>query len=125
MWLRGFQGTLKFDFAEKTLQLNVQTGNDEKKRTVESLSGGEKSFSQIALLLSIWKVMNSRIRGLDEFDVYMDSVNRSISIKLLLKELKRYPKSQNIFITPQDIAVVGELNDKGVKIHKMSAPREE
>lgn len=105
--------------------MNVQTGNDEKKRTVESLSGGEKSFSQIALLLSIWKVMNSRIRGLDEFDVYMDSVNRSISIKLLLKELKRYPKSQNIFITPQDIAVVGELNDKGVKIHKMSAPREE
>ena len=33
MWLRGFQGTLKFDLP-KTLQLNVQTGNDEKKRTV-------------------------------------------------------------------------------------------
>ena len=77
--------------------MNVQTGNDEKKRTVESLSGGEKSFSQIALLLSIWKVMNSRIRGLDEFDVYMDSVNRSISIKLLLKELKRY-QNHRIFL---------------------------
>lgn len=125
MQLRGFQGTLKFDFNEKTLKLQVNTGNESGKRTVESLSGGEKSFSQISLLLSIWKVMNSRIRGLDEFDVYMDSVNRSISIKLLLKELKRYPKSQNIFITPQDIAVVGELDDKGVKIHRMTDPRKD
>ncbi|KAK6454161.1 P-loop containing nucleoside triphosphate hydrolase protein [Scheffersomyces xylosifermentans] len=121
--LRGFKGSLDFDFGKRTLTLLAQTKSDDEKRTVDSLSGGEKSFSQIALLLSIWKVMDSRIRGLDEFDVYMDSVNRSISIKLLLSELRQYPKSQNIFITPQDIAVVGDLNSRDVKIHKMSDPR--
>lgn len=121
--LRGFKGELKFDFGEKSLTMLVQTKGDSKKRTVESLSGGEKSFTQIALLLAIWKVMDSKVRGLDEFDVFMDSVNRSISIKLLLSELRKYPKSQSIFITPQDIAVVGDLDSKDVKIHKMNDPR--
>jgi chromosome segregation ATPase len=123
MELRGFKGNLRLDYSKKSLTLLVKTRNDDEKRTVDSLSGGEKSFSQIALLLSIWKVMDSRIRGLDEFDVYMDSVNRSISIKLLLSELRQYPKSQNIFITPQDIAVVGDLQGDNVRIHKMSDPR--
>lgn len=121
--LRGFKGDLKFDFSEKSLTMLVQTKGDSKKRTVESLSGGEKSFTQIALLLAIWKVMDSKVRGLDEFDVFMDSVNRSISIKLLLSELRQYPKSQSIFITPQDIAVVGDLDSKDVRIHKMDDPR--
>lgn len=129
--LRGFKGELKFGFKEKTLTMLVQTNNfddnstfgENKKRTVESLSGGEKSFTQIALLLAIWKAMNSKIRGLDEFDVFMDSVNRSISIKLLLTELRKYPKSQSIFITPQDIAIVGDLDSEDVKIHKMDDPR--
>lgn len=123
MEVRGFKGKLNMDFNERTLELMVKTKRDDKNRTVESLSGGEKSYTQIALLLSIWRTMNSRIRGLDEFDVYMDSVNRSISIKLLLHELSRYPKSQNIFITPQDIAVVGDLSGDNVRIHKMSDPR--
>ncbi|CAK7897949.1 structural maintenance of chromosomes protein 6 [[Candida] anglica] len=121
--LRGFKGELKFGFTEKTLTMLVQTKGDSKKRTVESLSGGEKSFTQIALLLAIWKAMNSKIRGLDEFDVFMDSVNRSISIKLLLTELRKYPKSQSIFITPQDIAMVGDLDNSDVKIHRMDNPR--
>lgn len=121
--LRGFKGELKFNFAEETLTMLVQTKNDAQKRTTESLSGGEKSFTQIALLLAIWKMMDSKVRGLDEFDVFMDSVNRSISIKLLLNELRQYPKSQSIFITPQDIAVVGDLDSSDVRIHRMSDPR--
>lgn len=123
--LRGFTGELKFGFKEKTLTMLVQTNEARGggKRTVESLLGGEKLFAQIALLLAIWKAMNSKIRGLDEFDVFMDLVNRSISIKLLLTELRKYPKLQSIFITPQDIAIVGELDSADVKIHKMDDPR--
>lgn len=132
---RGFRGELRFAFKEKTLTMLVQTNdasegdassstdNINKKRTVDSLSGGEKSFTQIALLLAIWKAMNSKIRGLDEFDVFMDSVNRSISIRLLLTELRKYPKSQSIFITPQDIAIVGDLDSDDIKIHRMDDPR--
>lgn len=121
--LRGFLGELRFGFAEKTLTMLVQTPVDQKPRTVESLSGGEKSFTQIALLLAIWRVMDLRIRGLDEFDVFMDSVNRTISIRLLLTQLRMYPKSQSIFITPQDITTIGDLDQTDVRIHQMAAPR--
>lgn len=121
--LRGFKGELRFGFNEKTLTMLVQTQGGHEPRTVESLSGGEKSFTQIALLLAIWRVMDSKIRGLDEFDVFMDSVNRSISIRLLLNELRQYPKSQSIFITPQDIAAVGDLDSADVKIYRMDDPR--
>ncbi|EGW29924.1 uncharacterized protein SPAPADRAFT_68778 [Spathaspora passalidarum NRRL Y-27907] len=122
--LRGFQGSLNIDFDTKTLSMLIKTNNKEDlKRNVESLSGGEKSFSQISLLLSIWRVMDSRIKGLDEFDVFMDSINRTISIKLLLHELKNYTKSQTIFITPQDITNIADLNNSMVRIHKMDDPR--
>lgn len=121
--LRGFTGELKFGFGDKTLTMLVKTPGDKQMRTVESLSGGEKSFTQIALLLAIWRVMDSRIRGLDEFDVFMDSINRTISIRLLLSQLRMYPKSQSIFITPQDITNVKDLDRPDVKIHQMHSPR--
>lgn len=121
--LRGFKGKLEFDFERKRVITEVQTKDDKANRAVLSLSGGEKSFTQIAFLLSIWKVMKPRVCGLDEFDVFMDSVNRTIAIRLLIHEL-RSSVAQSIFITPQDIAVVGDLNDsEDVKIHRIKAPR--
>lgn len=121
--LRGFKGKLEFDFANKRVVTEVQTKDDKDTRAVLSLSGGEKSFTQIAFLLSIWKVMKPRVCGLDEFDVFMDSVNRTIAIRLLIHEL-RDSSAQSIFITPQDIAVVGDLKDsEDVKIHMISPPR--
>lgn len=121
--LRGFKGKLEFDFANKRVVTEVQTKDDKDTRAVLSLSGGEKSFTQIAFLLSIWKVMKPRICGLDEFDVFMDSVNRTIAIRLLIHEL-RDSTAQSIFITPQDIAVVGDLKDsEDVKIHVIKPPR--
>lgn len=53
-------------------------------RGAKTLSGGEKSFAQICLLLALWEAMGSPIRCLDEFDVFMDSVNRKISIGLIV-----------------------------------------
>lgn len=121
--LRGFKGNLEFDFANKKVITEVQTKDDKESRAVLSLSGGEKSFTQIAFLLSIWKVMKPRVCGLDEFDVFMDSVNRTIAIRLLIHEL-RNTSAQSIFITPQDIAVVGDLKDsEDVRIHRIKAPR--
>ncbi|GEQ66556.1 hypothetical protein JCM33374_g219 [Metschnikowia sp. JCM 33374] len=121
--LRGFKGKLEFDFKNKRVVTEVQTEDNEDTRAVSSLSGGEKSFTQISFLLSIWKIMKPRVCGLDEFDVFMDSVNRTIAIRLLIHEL-RGSAAQSIFITPQDIAVVGDLQDsEDVKIHRISPPR--
>lgn len=123
--LRGFKGKLEFDFGQKRVVTEVQTKDDKDTRAVLSLSGGEKSFTQIAFLLSIWKVMKPRVCGLDEFDVFMDSVNRTIAIRLLIHELQS-SNAQSIFITPQDIAVVGDLKDlDDVRIHRIKAPRDD
>ena len=38
---------------------------------IKSLSGGEKSYSTICLLLALWDAMDVPFRALDEFDVFM------------------------------------------------------
>lgn len=120
---RQFKGSMDIDFEKGVLGLLVLTAKNAQTRAVGSLSGGEKSYIQISMLLAIWKIMHTTIRGLDEFDVFMDSVNRSLCIKLLLMMLKGDPKSQNIFITPQDIASVADVTQENIKIHTMADPR--
>lgn len=71
-------------------------------RQTKTLSGGEKSFSTICLLLSLWEAMGAPIRCLDELyvfqlhvcqitkltsapsDVFMDSVNREVSMNMIV-----------------------------------------
>lgn len=45
------------------------TKDDPTGRGAKTLSGGEKSFSQICLLLALWEAMGSPIRCLDELYV--------------------------------------------------------
>lgn len=89
-------------------------------REAKTLSGGEKSFSTICLLLSIWEAMGSPIRCLDEFDVFMDSVNRATSMTMMIQAARRSVGRQYILITPQSMQNV-QLGDD-VKIHRMSDP---
>ena len=84
---RGFRGKLLLDHERKALDLQVEPDRTEKRtagRSTKTLSGGEKSFSSICLLLSIWEAMGSPLRCLDEFDVFMDNVNRAISTNMLV-----------------------------------------
>ena len=89
-------------------------------RQTKTLSGGEKSFSTICLLLSLWEAMGSPIRCLDEFDVFMDNVNRDVSMKMMIQAARRSVSRQFILITPQSMANVTLGSD--VKIIKMSDP---
>jgi chromosome segregation ATPase len=84
---RGFRGKLLLDHEAKSLDLQVEPDKTEKRaagRSTKTLSGGEKSFSSICLLLAIWEAMGSPLRCLDEFDVFMDNVNRAISTNMLV-----------------------------------------
>lgn len=84
---RGFRGKLLVDHERKFLDLQVEPDKTEKRaagRSTKTLSGGEKSFSSICLLLAIWEAMGSPLRCLDEFDVFMDNVNRAISTNMLV-----------------------------------------
>jgi chromosome segregation ATPase len=84
---RGFRGRLLLDHKAKKLDIKVEPDETRKNmsgRNTKTLSGGEKSFSSICLLLAIWDAMGSPLRCLDEFDVFMDQVNRGISTKMLV-----------------------------------------
>ena len=84
---RGFRGSLKLDHQAKRLQVAVEPDETKERgaaRNTKTLSGGEKSFTSICLLLAIWEAMGSPLRCLDEFDVFMDNVNRAISTNMLV-----------------------------------------
>ncbi|ODQ47637.1 hypothetical protein PICMEDRAFT_32072 [Pichia membranifaciens NRRL Y-2026] len=120
--IRRFRGKIEFNVKKGTLTLKVATKETAPLRSVESFSGGEKSYGQIAFLFAIWGPMHSRVRGLDEFDVFMDNINRRIALKLILSKVAENPKRQTIFITPLGVANVEGLDKKTVNIHEISPP---
>ncbi|KAH6614761.1 hypothetical protein B0J18DRAFT_440171 [Chaetomium sp. MPI-SDFR-AT-0129] len=123
---RGFRGKLNLDHQERSLDLQVEPDKTEKRaagRSTKTLSGGEKSFSSICLLLAIWEAMGSPLRCLDEFDVFMDNVNRAISTNMLITAARRSVNRQYIFITPNAIESRNTL-DKDVKIIRLTDPRQ-
>lgn len=97
------------------MMINSDTG-----REANTLSGGEKSFATICLLLSIWEAIASPIRCLDEFDVFMDSVNRGESVRLICENARRSVGRQFILITPQSMQNIEEKDD--VTIFRMPDP---
>ena len=65
---RGFSGKLIFDHVDNLLRIKVQTDSIAgMKKDAKALSGGEKSFSTICLLMTLWEAVGSPIRCLDEF----------------------------------------------------------
>ena len=108
---------------EGELTIFARSREETETRDVDTLSGGEKSFAQMSLLLATWGVISSRVIALDEFDVFMDNVNREIGTKLIIESLKDRLQTQTIIITPQDITAIADnyINDPHIKIHKMRA----
>ncbi|KAI0475119.1 P-loop containing nucleoside triphosphate hydrolase protein [Xylariaceae sp. FL0804] len=123
---RGFRGQLLLDHRSKKLDIHVEpdeTRHTGQGRNTKTLSGGEKSFSSICLLLAIWDAMGSPLRCLDEFDVFMDNVNRAISTNMLITAARRSVGKQFILITPNAIEGRAQI-DKDVKIIRLTDPRQ-
>ncbi|KAI4204750.1 MAG: hypothetical protein LQ346_001574 [Caloplaca aetnensis] len=121
MWMlseRNFRGRLLANHKEKKLELHVEPDGTRmgKGREAKTLSGGEKSFSTICLLLSLWDAMGAPVRCLDEFDVFMDSVNREVSMRKMIEAARYSVGKQFILITPGSMGSVHSAND--VKIIK-------
>ncbi|KAG7443126.1 P-loop containing nucleoside triphosphate hydrolase protein [Guyanagaster necrorhizus] len=122
---RGYFGKVLFDHDKGTLQLKVQTDDvaatqGSRDKDPRSLSGGEKSFSTICLLLSLWEAIGCPLRCLDEFDVFMDAVNRRISMKMMIETANQSDKKQYILITPQDMTSI--TAGQTVRVHRMLDP---
>eukprot|EP00850_Spirogloea_muscicola_P006611 SM000031S11620 [mRNA] locus=s31:685018:693475:- [translate_table: standard] len=120
---KGFRGKLDIDYDKNALELKVVMPSDSSGTAVKdtrALSGGERSFSTLAFVLTLHGMSESPIRAMEEFDIYMDDVTRKICLETLVK-FATYEGSQWIFITPHDISMVepGPL----LKKQQMRAPR--
>jgi len=96
---RGYEGFLEFDHEKRTLGVKMRVHGNKQSGARSMLSGGERSFAGICLLLSLWASLPCPVKILDEFDVFMDSLNRKHIIKLLLQFFKEQG-FQGILITP-------------------------
>uniref|UniRef100_A0AAQ5YVV6 Structural maintenance of chromosomes protein 6 n=1 Tax=Amphiprion ocellaris TaxID=80972 RepID=A0AAQ5YVV6_AMPOC len=112
-------GSMIFDHNNETLAISVCDGVSD----VRTLSGGERSFSTICFMLSLWEITESPFRCLDEFDVYMDMHNRSICLNLLLELSERQHLRQFIFITPLTTSHMPKSSL--IKVHQLQDPERE
>nr|XP_046268736.1 structural maintenance of chromosomes protein 6 [Scatophagus argus]XP_046268738.1 structural maintenance of chromosomes protein 6 [Scatophagus argus] len=115
-------GSMVFDHNNETLSISVKPPGreDDGVSDMRSLSGGERSFSTVCFMLSLWEITESPFRCLDEFDVYMDMHNRRISLDLLLELSERQHLRQFVFITPLTTSNLPKTSL--IKIHQLQDP---
>lgn len=125
MTRKGHAGQVIIDYENSKLTLHVKDGAKSKTITdTRSMSGGERSYSTLAFNLALGDESDSPFRAMDEFDVFMDAVNRRLSIETLLNFARENVDKQFLFITPQDISAV-DATAADIKIQKMRAARPE
>ncbi|XP_012859301.1 structural maintenance of chromosomes protein 6 [Echinops telfairi] len=119
---RAYCGKMNFDHKGETLSISVQPGEGGKVAfsDMRALSGGERSFSTVCFILSLWSIAESPFRCLDEFDVYMDMVNRRIAMDMILKMADSQRFRQFILLTPQSMSSLP--SSKLIRILRMSDP---
>jgi hypothetical protein len=89
-------------------------------RDIRQLSGGEKSYATSCFLFSLWGSMSAPLRALDEFDVFMDQVNRDYVIDVLLRTA-RCSGVQFLLITPNSIFKSFDLRHD-IKVIRLADP---
>jgi len=119
----GCGGILEVDDVNRTLTMNVQMKN-KAVTSVAGLSGGEKSFTTLALTLAMGELSEAPFRAMDEFDVFMDEVARKVSMDSLLEFARGDEEAsrQFILITPQNISGI-DAKAKDIHVFQMRAPR--
>jgi len=118
---KGFAGKIILNHEAKTLDVEITPHNRSKIKDTSSLSGGERSFSTVCLLMSMWDVMGNSLCAMDEFDVYMDGHSRERSIDMLVKMAIENAKRQFIFISPLSISAIPK-NQAKVQIIEVAPP---
>ena len=125
MQAKGQAGQIEVNYEESQLIIKLKDGTNTRAITdTRALSGGERSYSTLAFNLALGDESDSPFRAMDEFDVFMDAVNRRISMKTLLEFARsdNHSNKQFLFITPQDLSAIN-ADDPDVKVQKMIAAR--
>ena len=123
MGLRNYCAEIEIDHKEKTLELKVIPRDSEIANAVsntKSLSGGERSYSTVAFLISLWSCVEHPFYFLDEYDVFSDEYNRKMMTQLLFNEASKKSEKQYGFLTPQDFSNIQA--SRTITIHKLQDP---
>ena len=59
-----------------------------------SLSGGERSITTVCFLISIWDQVQTPLRCMDEFDVFMDTHHKQLATNILCYQAKETENTQ-------------------------------
>ncbi len=121
---KGSSGFIEFDHRNKSLNLVVQKDNRDamtQTNDVKALSGGERSFTTLSLLLALGESLETPFRVMDEFDVFLDPVARKIALRTMINLAKEMSHRQFIFITPQDLSNIP--TDPQLKIFHLKPPK--
>ena len=119
------KGKVAFDHDNQTLNMSVQADENDVntlESDVRNMSGGERSYVTLCLLLSLGHIIECPFRLMDEYDVFMDQITR----RTTLKQIQMYAVDpiqngrQFIIITPQDLSDVQTSND--VRVHRVKPP---
>ena len=137
---KGHFGKIRVNRKERKLEIGVRIGEKSQApgsgiiKDLKQLSGGERSFATVAFALALGGETDMPFRAMDEFDVFMDSVNRRIAMENLLSFAKENPDLQFIFLTPQDITALYaareqcrkqglEIPESFIRVVSMKPPR--
>ncbi|KAK6039544.1 hypothetical protein COOONC_22950, partial [Cooperia oncophora] len=118
MATRSYHGNLIVDRQKEVINISVATHQKDDSahavaksvvQDLKGLSGGERSFTTACFIMALWEIMEAPFRCMDEFDVFMDMINRRVIMDLLVKlATEQYSHNQFIFFTPQGIKELGE-----------------
>jgi chromosome segregation ATPase len=123
MQLRQYTADVEIDHKEAKLELKVIPRDAKIEGAVsntKSLSGGERSYSTVAFLISLWSCVDHPFYFLDEYDVFSDEYNRHMMTVLLLNEADKKKNKQFGFLTPQEFSNIKASSN--VTIHKLQDP---
>ncbi|KXZ52761.1 hypothetical protein GPECTOR_8g151 [Gonium pectorale] len=123
MHRRDHVGKLVWNHADRTLRVFVKPRgrldpNAQAVEDLKQLSGGERSYTTISLLLAVGASTESPFRCMDEFDVFMDSINRRVATETLLEFAYENSGFQYIFLTPQDLQAVRDARENVQRRYK-------
>ncbi|XP_054728409.1 structural maintenance of chromosomes protein 6 [Anastrepha obliqua] len=119
---RRFTGSIEVDHKEQIMEISVVPRDNHIEDAVtntRALSGGERSYTTVAFLISLWACVDHPFFFLDEYDVFADDVNREYMTALLKNEGERRANRQFVFLTPQDMSM--DACDF-IGIHRLAEP---
>jgi len=130
---KNLRGRLHISHANQTIEPVIERNDDATsdmhQSSLRGLSGGERSYVMTCFILSLWHLIETPFCCLDEFDVFMDHVNRQQCLEMLLKVSSTQSHSsstsrQFIILSPLSLAQ-WNLTKENVNVLHLAAPRQQ